>query len=158
MHGINDWSAFLFDIGTIALMLAVLVACFIVYRRLEAVRQSQRELGKLVERLERAGATAQAAIENLHGQASHIGERLEGHIATGRGLKEELTVIVESGTALAERLEILLTERRREVIDQLQMDAPESDADSQERPPSPDRDPASAQARIALLDALKEAR
>ncbi|RMF12734.1 MAG: hypothetical protein D6757_09280 [Alphaproteobacteria bacterium] len=158
MHGINDWSALLFDIGTIALMLAVLVACFIVYRRLEAVRQSQRELGELVERLERAGTSAQAAIENLCGQASHIGERLEGHIATGRGLKDELTAIVQSGTALAERLEILLTERRREVVDQLRMDRPETDADSEDNIPSTDRDPAPAQARIALLDALKEAR
>ncbi len=152
MSGVGDWSPLLLDIGTIALMLAVLLACFIVYRRLEAVRASQRDLGELVERLERAGATAQAAVDNLRGETSRIGERLEERIVSGRDLKEELTVIVESGTALAARLEVLLTERRREVLDELRTPPgsahAQTDHDAEALPP----------ARVALLDALKEAR
>ncbi len=165
MMQIGDWSTLVLDIGTIALMLAVLVACFVVYRRLEAVRAHQRELGELIARLERAGRTAQTAVESLRQEASGIGEQLEGRIATGRGLRDELAVIVESGTALAERLEILLTERRREVVDELRTvragghtDGTLEEAETAGAAvPSPEEEPLPP-ARLALLDALKEAR
>lgn len=89
----------------VAVLLVVTIAyCFILNRRLGALRNGQGELYKVVEMLNEATNRANAAIDQLRRGSKTIAEELMEKTKAGRALADELGVIVESGNSLAERL------------------------------------------------------
>lgn len=89
----------------VAVLLGVTVAyCFLLNRRLGALRSGQDGLLKVVRELNVATEQARLSIRNLHEAGDTVGERLASEVAGAKALSDELAMIVEAGNNLADRL------------------------------------------------------
>jgi len=105
----NLMSPLLID-GVLAfLLLAVIIACFIVYRRLGTIREGQAELRILVDQLNNAVVEAQRSVANLKQSAAEVEGRLQVETRKASSLADELGLITEAGNNLADRIERGLT-------------------------------------------------
>jgi len=92
------------------IVIIILVAVMIVYSvmlniKLKAFRGSQNEMAGLIDRLNTAIITAQTSVETLKNTALSEEARLESLINKSRMLADELEIITESGSSLADRIE-----------------------------------------------------
>ena len=78
-------------------------------RRLTRLRDGHSEFKALVETLTTATDKAQSSLKDLRELTENASKTLSGNIDTARKLADELSVITESGNALAERIEARLT-------------------------------------------------
>lgn len=91
--------------AVLALLLAgVIVAAFILDRRLSVVRDGHKEMASLIAQLTAVTDAARAAIFDLKTSSSDSNEELQAAICRASGLSEELTLIVEAGDSLADHL------------------------------------------------------
>lgn len=91
--------------GLVAVLLLVTIGyCFVLNRRLAALRNGQSELHDVVRVLNEASEKARASVEQLRRSSVSIAEDLSAKAKAGRALADELGVIVESGNGLADRL------------------------------------------------------
>lgn len=89
----------------VAVLLGVTVAyCFLLNRRLGALRSGQDGLLKVVRELNSATEQARLGIRNLQEAGDTIGEKLTSQVAGAKALSDELAMIVEAGNNLADRL------------------------------------------------------
>lgn len=89
----------------VAVLLGVTVAyCFLLNRRLGALRNGQDGLLKVVRELNGATEQARLSIRNLQEAGDTVGEKLTSQVAGAKALSDELTMIVEAGNNLADRL------------------------------------------------------
>ncbi|MBL4789458.1 MAG: hypothetical protein JKY60_10565 [Kordiimonadaceae bacterium] len=92
--------------GVLALLLvAAIVACVVVYRRLGTIRAGQAELKTLVDDLNRAVSTAQRSVVDLKNSAGEVESRLRDASSKASAMSDELSFITESGNNLADRIE-----------------------------------------------------
>lgn len=99
--------------GLVATLLAVTVGyCFVLNRRLSTLRNGQDGLLEVVRSLNVATEQARASVRELHETGETVGERLSEKVAKARLIADELSLIVESGNNLADRLTADATERR----------------------------------------------
>lgn len=91
------------------LLLAVIGACFIVYRRLGTIKGGQAELRVLVNQLNTAVVDAQRGVANLKQSAAEVEDRLRVETRKASSLADELGLITEAGNNLADRIERGLT-------------------------------------------------
>jgi len=99
--------------GTLALLLvAAIVVCVMVYRRLGTIREGQAELKGLVDQLNSATFEAQRSVAGLKASGEELEGRLklEGKKATA--IADEAMRITEAGNNLADRIEKGLTSSR----------------------------------------------
>ncbi len=90
----------------VAILLAVTVVyCFVLNRRLAALRGAQEEMVQLTADLSAAMRMAQAGISDLRKAGDEIGAELQNRVNAARGLCDELKVMTQSGEDLANRLE-----------------------------------------------------
>lgn len=89
----------------IALLAAVLWACWRVNTRLGEIRGGQAELADLAMRLESLTGKAREALAELRAGSEAAETGLKGEIRRARALADELTLITEAGDNLASRLE-----------------------------------------------------
>ena len=82
------------DILIICLLAASTGYCFVLNRRLGALRQGQEEFLKLIERFDDATMRAELNIERLRGVSGEIDELT--HLAWKNGLTAALTLIHET--------------------------------------------------------------
>lgn len=129
----------------LVLLGAVLVACFMVNRRLRTMRDGQSELKGLVERLDGLTEEAQASVNELKGTSESAQDNLKREVAKARALADELTLITEAGDNLATRLEQRLSGLRAANEPGTK---PDDEAFNQGNDP----------ARTNLMQALREAR
>lgn len=102
-------SPLLIDGVLACLLLAVIGACFIVYRRLGTIKEGQAELRVLVGQLNTAVVEAQRGVANLKQSAAEVEERLQVETRKASSLADELGLITEAGNNLADRIERGLT-------------------------------------------------
>lgn len=96
--------------GVLALLLvAAIVVCFFVYRRLGTIKEGQAELRLLVDQLNHAVVEAQRSVANLKQSAAEVEGRLQVETKRASSLADELGLITEAGNNLADRIERGLT-------------------------------------------------
>ena len=99
------WISLIAD-GVIAALLGVTIFyCTLVNRRLAALRSGKDELKKVVEDLTVATTSAQMNIERLKEAGKEVVFTLEDDVRKGRALSDELSLMIEAGNNLANRLE-----------------------------------------------------
>jgi len=87
-----------------ALLIATIAYCFLLDRRLRALRDGEGDLKQVVVSLERATSRAQAAVGDLRISAEGMTRDLERDLKRARALADELALMVETGDRIAERL------------------------------------------------------
>lgn len=96
--------------GVLALLLvAVIVVCAFVYRRLGTIKEGQAELRLLVDQLNNAVVEAQRSVANMKQSAAEVESRLQVETRKASTLADELSLITEAGNNLADRIERGLT-------------------------------------------------
>lgn len=99
------WISLIFD-GIIAVLLGVTIFyCTLVNRRLGALRSGKDELKQVIEDLTVATTNAQMSIAHLKEAGREVVGTLEDDVRKGRALSDELSLMVEAGNNLANRLE-----------------------------------------------------
>ncbi|MDX5367293.1 MAG: DUF6468 domain-containing protein [Alphaproteobacteria bacterium] len=89
----------------VCLFLAATIAyCAVLDRKLRAMRAGQDGMRELVSELNNATQRAVGAIDGLKRASEESGEELAERIRRARGLADELSLMLESGNSIAERL------------------------------------------------------
>jgi hypothetical protein len=93
--------------GLVAILLAITVVyCFILNRRLGALRGAQEEMMQLTADFSEAMRKAQGGISDLRRAGDDIGQDLQNSVNEARGLCDDLRVMTQSGEDLANRLDL----------------------------------------------------
>lgn len=99
--------------SVVAVLLAVTIAyCFQLNRRLTALRAEQEAMADLVVGLNQATERAQDGIFQLRAASQESEETLKLEVSRARALADELSLITEAGSNLAERIEAGLAPAR----------------------------------------------
>lgn len=93
------------DLLLSGLLVATLVYCAVLERRLSALRKSQDGLKDLIGELNGAIATAGTSMRLLKSTAAGAAETLEERVGQARGLIDELSLLTASGERIAARIE-----------------------------------------------------
>lgn len=92
--------------GVIALLLGVTIYyCYLVNKKLSALRSGKDELKQVIEGLTLATDNAQTSIEQLKNAGRDVIGNLDLRVTDGRALGDELSLMIEAGNNLADRLE-----------------------------------------------------
>lgn len=86
------------------LLVATIAYCFVLDRRLRALRDGESALRQIVISLERATSRAQGAISDLRASADATSQDLARDLKRARALADELALMVEAGDHIADRL------------------------------------------------------
>ncbi|HRE59989.1 MAG TPA: DUF6468 domain-containing protein [Micropepsaceae bacterium] len=97
-------AALLIDLLVAGLLIATTFACVNISRKLSALRAGEGALRELVGELSATTQRAETALRNLKQSAEHAGAQLSGEAARARALTGELSLIIETADALANRL------------------------------------------------------
>ncbi|MBS0273650.1 MAG: hypothetical protein JSR55_04450 [Proteobacteria bacterium] len=92
------------EIGLSMLLLATIVYCAILERKLSALRKGQDGLKDTIAKLNEAIVAAGSSMRMLKSAAAGAAEALDERIARGRGLADELSILTASGDRIAERM------------------------------------------------------
>ncbi len=134
---------------------ATIAYCAMLDRRLRAMRSGQDGLRELVGELNNATQRAVSAIEALKQASAATGDELGGKVKEARVLADDLSLMIESGERIAERIGRIATAADRPIATQQPAAGPRNGV-----APKPSGRDAALAARAAnqLLDALKKAR
>lgn len=136
----------------VCLFLAATIAyCAIIDRKLRAMRAGQDGLRELIGDLGSATQNAVAAIDGLKRASEQTGEELAERIRRAKALSDELSVMVEAGGSIADRLS---RGERSSLSRPVQVSPTVSRGVS--RPASPRDAATAARAASQLLEALKK--
>ena len=86
------------------LLVATIAYCYLLDRRLRALRDGEGDLKQIVVSLDRATTRAQGAITDLRVSCDALTRDMERDLKKARGLADELALMVESGDHIADRL------------------------------------------------------
>ncbi len=96
----------------LAVLLTLTVGyCFALDRKLRALRRTQTDFERLLAEFTEATEKAENGLAALKLASGELVAELDEKLTVGRALGDELATITQSGTALAERIEIGLLER-----------------------------------------------
>ena len=134
------------------LLIVTVVYCALLDRRLRALRSGQDGLRDLIGELNRVIDQARVSIADLDRTAAVSGEQLGEQITKGRALADELSLMLEAGNRIADRLGETVSKRP-------------SRAASSSVPPAVDpvgnmgrEKPAAREVESQLLETLRRAR
>lgn len=88
-----------------ALLVATIAYCAILHRRLVALRGTTSDMHRLMADFARATERAERGIAELRRLGVEVGETLQARTATARALGDELQIMTDAGSRLADRLE-----------------------------------------------------
>lgn len=143
--------------GVVCLFLiATIIYCAMLDRRLRAMRSGQDGLRDLVRDLNAATSQAVSAIENLKQASAATGEDLGERVRRARALADELALMLEAGDRIADRLD--RNDKPPVVRPVAARAAAQPAAGPRQASAIASRDPNPARATHPLLDALKRAR
>src|SRR5882762_2281035 len=93
------------EIALSVLLVATLVYCAVLERRLAAVRKGQEGLHMMIGDLNASLATAGASLRALQAAAGTVGETLDRKLCAARAAIDELSLVTASGERIAIRME-----------------------------------------------------
>jgi hypothetical protein len=94
----------LVEIGLSVLLLATIVYCAVLERKLSALRKGQDGLKDTIAKLNEAIVAAGSSMRMLKSTAAGAAEALDERIARGRSIADELSILTASGERIAERM------------------------------------------------------
>jgi hypothetical protein len=100
-------ATFLIDGVVIALLAITIVIAVRLERRLASLRGAHGALTTMIAELNAAAARAEAGILGLKFAAESSGGALDERIKRARALGDELAILVQSGTRLADRIDAI---------------------------------------------------
>ena len=87
--------------GIVAILLVMTIGyCFVLDRRLQALRSGREELQKVVEDLNASIGRAQTTILDLKANAGDTARILEERVAKAQGLADELSLMVQDACGI----------------------------------------------------------
>jgi hypothetical protein len=92
------------DLLVAGLLVATIVYCFLLNRRLDGLRAGQAELRVLIAEFNKATDNARAGVAALKLAGEEAGRTLQEQTAKARALADELSFMNETGGRLADRL------------------------------------------------------
>ncbi len=92
------------DLVLVVLLMVTIGYCLVLNRRLGALRATRGEMAESARELERSAGHAQASLGELARAGDVLGVELEGRLARGRELVDELRRMIESADSVATRL------------------------------------------------------
>lgn len=92
------------EIALSGLLLATIVYCAILERRLSALRKGQDGLKDTIAKLNEAIVAAGSSMRMLKSTAAGAAEALDERISRGRSIADELSILTASGDRIAERM------------------------------------------------------
>ncbi len=91
------------------LLVAAIAACWVVYKKLSVIKEGQEELKQVVDTLNQAVQGAQRSVVTLKETSVNVEARLQGEVRRAQAMADELSMISEAGSNLADRIEGGLT-------------------------------------------------
>ncbi|WP_421861657.1 DUF6468 domain-containing protein [Parvibaculum sp.] len=134
---------------------ATIAYCAMLDRRLRAMRSGQDGLRELVGELNAATTRAVSAIDALKQASAATGQELGGRVNEARALADDLSLMIDSGERIAERIGRIATAAERPAPTQQPAAGPRNGSVTK---PSGRDAAVAARAANQLLDALKKAR
>jgi hypothetical protein len=92
------------ELGLSVLLLATIVYCAILERRLSALRKGQDGLKDTVGQLNEAIIAAGSSMRMLKSTAAGAADALDERISRGRAIADELSLLTATGDRIAERM------------------------------------------------------
>src|SRR6266849_9925850 len=96
---------FIVEVTLAALLVATLICCVRLDRRLRLLRNDQASLSGTVRALNAAVAAAQTSLSGLRAAAQDADESLGRKLSSARGLADELSLLTSAGERIAARIE-----------------------------------------------------
>lgn len=93
------------DLMLAGLLAAVIVYAVILNRKLAALRQGKEELRALITDFVTASESARAGMAEMRHAAENVGRDLDGMMDDAKALREDLSFLIERGSAVADRME-----------------------------------------------------
>jgi hypothetical protein len=87
-----------------ALLLATVVYCALLERKLSALRKGQDGLRDIIGELNRAIVSASVSMRTLRATADDAGKNLQEQVSKARGMIDELSLLNVSGERIAQRI------------------------------------------------------
>jgi hypothetical protein len=94
----------LVEIGLSVLLLATIVYCAVLERKLSTLRKGQDGLKDTIAKLNESIVAAGSSMRMLKSTAAGAAEALDERIARGRSIADELSILTASGERIAERM------------------------------------------------------
>ena len=94
------------DIVFVTLLVTTIVFAFRLERRLASLRGTKDQLAAVIGDLNAAAARAEAGIQGLRGAAETTGAALEERVRRARALNDDLTLLVQTGQRVAQKLDL----------------------------------------------------
>ena len=101
----SDIMCLIIDSLLAVLLLGAMIASFVLYRKLDAMRAGQEEMSNLINGLNKAVVDAQTNIAELKKLAQETEDKLGTEMNKARSVTDELSMIVQAGNNLADRIE-----------------------------------------------------
>lgn len=87
-----------------ALLLATVIYCALLERKLSALRKGQDGLRDTIGELNRAIVSASVSMRTLRATADDAGKNLQEQVSKARGMIDELSLLNVSGERIAQRI------------------------------------------------------
>ncbi len=100
-----DLFSLILDLAVVGLLVATITYAVILNRKLGQLRNNRQELEALIKGLNEAVARADTGIKGMKRTAAETGEALQKAITRAKELRDELQIVIETGDALASRIE-----------------------------------------------------
>lgn len=92
------------ELVTAALLVATIVACFALHRRVAALRGAQDEMKRSIEDFNAAAIRAENGVQRLREASEAAGLNLQKEIERARATTEDLAIAVRAGDRIVARL------------------------------------------------------
>ena len=135
------------EVVVAALLVITASYCFVLDRKLNALRTGRDGLRDLVKALNSSTERAQSSIVMLRATADEAGARLEATVSEAKRLSEELTMMTDAGDRVAERLSSAVDDQRA-----ARTGRPQETSTSQTAPAPQERDASDEPATVQFAD------
>jgi len=95
----------LLDLALMGLLVATVVYCFVLNRRLKVLRDARGDMAGMIREFHQATEAARAGVGELKTASDAIGGELQEHLQSGRTMLDELEVVLASAERVAGRIE-----------------------------------------------------
>lgn len=94
------------------LLIATCAYCYVLSGRLRALREGQKEMLSVIGAFDEASRRAENTLSSLQTNSADVNRELNAASARAYALKDELSVMIEAGDRIAQRIETVVGEVR----------------------------------------------